>query len=247
MSGTPDPALPGDEELPDEAEDLDLDLPEDEEPEPEEAEPPELEAEPEPERRPERRSSQTIRQLRERAQRAEAERDIYRSQAQTPQRQQAPDPAAQQQRLEAEYQRIGMLLPEQQAQAYHQMMQREVALARLESFDMNDRSHFQRMQDQYPAARRLANEVEQVLQQQRNQGIYSFSREQIFDYLLGRETRTRSGRAAEQQRRNGARNVARQTTRPGGQTRGDVNGRATSQRGEDADLRLLRGTRIDEL
>jgi len=249
LSGIPDPALPGDEPLsPDgEEEELDLDIPQDEEGEPEEAEAPELEAETEPEPRRERRSSATIRQLRERAQRAEAERDIYRSQASQPQRPPAPDPQANQQRLDAEYQRIAMLLPEQQAAEYHRMMQREVALARLESFDMQDRSNFQRMQEQYPAARRLAAEVEQVLSAQRAQGIFNFSREQIFDYLLGRETRTRSGDAARRQRRDGQARVARQTVRPGGQTRGDMNGRATSNRGMDADERLLRSTRIDEL
>lgn len=248
MSGTPDPGAPGEDELPPLEEDVDLgeDL-EGEEPEEEEPEPQD-EPEPEPSPRQSRRERQQE-NWREKARQLEAENAVYRrmSEQQQPQRQPQPDPAAQQQRQNAEYERIANLPFEQQAQAYHEMMRREAALVRLESFDLNDRSRFEAMQDRYPAAKRLSGEVERVLQAQRAQGIYNFSREQIYHYLLGQEVHNRSQTQGERQRRQGAARVASQTVRPGGQRRGDVAQGGNRVRGEDADMRLLMGTKITDL
>lgn len=238
-----DPLLPGDDDLPPE-EDLDLpdELEEDEAAEPPEAADDQLE---DPLPRQRNRASDTIRSLRERARIAEAERDLLRNQ---PQRQEAPrvDPQQQQQQRQQEYTRISMLPPEDQAAAYHQMMQREVALARLEAFDLNDRSNFERLKTAHPAASRLGNQVEQILQQQRNQGVYSFSREQIYHYLLGQEVHNRSTQNAGRQRADGQRRVQRQTTRPT-RARGDVATGNNRTRGDDADRRLLEGTLIRDL
>jgi hypothetical protein len=245
LSGTPDPGAPGEDELPPE-EDVDLgeDLEDGDEPLEAEAEP-EDEPEPEPPPRQSRRERQQD-NWRERALKAEAERDVYRGQAQ-PRQQPQPDPAANQQRQQAEYERIANLPFEQQAQAYHQMMRNEVAVARLESFDLNDKAEFRRLCREEPAAARLEARVEQILQAQRANGIYQFSREQIYNHEFGTEMRERSRAAATRQRKQGAANVARQTVRPGGQRRGDVAQGGNRTRGEDADMRLLMGAKITDL
>lgn len=247
MSGTPDPGAPGEDELPPLEEDVDLgeDLEDGDQPETEdEPEPQDAEPEPEPPRQSRRERQQE--NWRERALRAEVERDTIRD-LQRRQPVPQPDPATAQQRQRDQYKAIAELPFEDQAQAYHQMMQREVAVARLEAFDMNDRARYETMQDRYPAAKRLAGEVETMLQAQRNQGVYNFSREQIYHYLLGREMHSKSQQQGERQRRQGAANVARQTVRPGGQRRGDVAQGGNRVRGEDADMRLLQGTKITDL
>lgn len=249
MSGTPEPDSPGD--LPDdELEEFELPDEEDgEEPDPEEVE---AEAEPE-EPPPQERQTRRQRQennWRERALRSEAREELLREQRQqqTPRQAPAVDPQAQARFREAEYERISLLPPNEQVRELHGLMQRETALARIEAFDTNDRSNFQRLQDTHPAARRLAPQVEATLQAQRAQGIFNFSREQIYHYLLGQEVHNRASQGATRQRREGAARVARQTTRPGGNRRADVATTGGNRaRGEDADRRLLEGTRITDL
>jgi hypothetical protein len=244
MAGPTDPQGPGTEpdDLPeDDEDDLDIDG-EDTEPEPVEAE----EAEPPPEP-PRSRGNQAIRQLRARAQQAEVERDFFRQQAQTRPAPQIDQQQLQQQRAQ-EYDRISMLPPNEQVAALHGMMQRENALTQLQFFDMNDRREFGELKASFPAAERLSGQVEQILQAQRAQGIYQFSRSQIFDALYGNEVRTRGTRDTGARRRDGAARVARQTVRPTGGRRGDVGGggrRGGTQ--EQQDVALLRGVRIDEV
>lgn len=237
---TPDPQ-PSDEEDFGVIEDLAEDEA-DEQPEPEPEE--ELEPEePEPPPRLTRRERQQE-NWRERAIRAEAERDVYQRNQTQPRQAPQVDPAAQQRARDAEYERISMLAPHEQIGAIHQMMQRETAVARLEAFDLNDRNNFQRLQETFPAARRLAGRVEDILQQQRQNGIYAFSREQIFDNLYGNEVRTRGAQRGAKERNQGAERVRRQTVRAPSGARGDVprsNRRGRSQ--EDQDRALL-GTPI---
>lgn len=245
MAGPTDPQAPGTE--PEELlEDDDLDeiveVEEDEaEPEPEEAEePPPQAAQP---RRS--RSNDAIRNLRARAQQAEVERDFYRNQATRPQQPVDPNQLAQQR--QQEYDRISMLPPNEQVAALHGLMQRENAITQLQMFDLNDRRDFESLKASFPAAQRLSGQVEQILQTQRAQGIYQFSRSQIFDALYGNEVRTRGTRSQGARARNGEQRVARETVRPGGR-RGDVGG--GSRRGrtqQEADIALLQNTRIDEL
>lgn len=247
MAGGPnDPQGPGDEPVDDEPDDLDLEVDgdaEDEEPEPEE-----VASEPEPRAEPPRltRRQRQEANWRERARQAEVERDFYRSQTQ-----QAPRPQVDQQQLQQqrqqEYDRIAMLPPNEQVAALHQLMQRENALTQLQMFDHNDRRDFEALQAQFPEARPFATQVEQILQQQRAQGIYQFSRSQIFDALWGNEDRTQRMRGQQRRARNGEARVARQTVRPTGR-RGDVGGGARRGRSqEDADIALLRGARLDEM
>lgn len=237
--------LPGEEP----SDDVDFDLPEDdlEGEEPEAPEPEDLvEAEPQPQQRQRSRSSDTIRNLRERAQRAELERDTYRNVYQQQQRPAQPDPNREAQQRAQEYQRISMLPPEEQVAAIDRMIEQRTALSTFQSFDRQDKSDFERIKSTYPAAQRLGAQVENVLQQQRQAGVYQFSREQIYHYLLGQEVHNRSVSGASRQRANGQRNVQRQTTRPRG-GRGDVGTGANRTRGDDADRRLLESIRIEDV
>jgi pyruvate/2-oxoglutarate dehydrogenase complex dihydrolipoamide acyltransferase (E2) component len=253
LSGNPDPGLPGDDD-PVHLEDEDIDtgeIDEGDEPEVEEAEPPEVEADQEteqPRQRP--RSSDTIRNLRARAQQAELERDFFQRQAQQqqPRQQPQPDPQAQAAARRAEMERISLLAPDQQMEAIDRLVDQKVAVAEFRQLDRSDQMAFKQMQDSVPAARRLAPEVEQMLQGQRAQGIYGYTREQIYHYLLGREVHNRSTQNAGRQRQAGQRNVARQTTRPGGnRNRGDVSTGTNRSRSGDADRDMLMNTRIEDL
>jgi hypothetical protein len=207
----------------------------------EEVEEEELAAEPEPE--PQRRLSRRERQSenwRERALRAEAERDVYTRQQQRPQAPAPVDPQIQQQRIEAEYERISMLPPQDQVRAVHQIIQRENALTQLRIYDQQDTRDFQRLQAEYPAARRLAGRVEEILQAERAAGVYSRNREQILDMLIGQETRTRGARTTNRERERGAANVRRQTTRPsGGRSGGVAGGGRRGRTQEQIDHELL--------
>lgn len=246
MSGTNEPGSPGDDELPDQDEfELPEDLDEDEAPD----EVPEEDLAP-PDDQPPPRQSRRERQeanWRERAIRAEAERDAYREvRQQAPQPQRIDPQLAAQQRAQ-EYQRISMLPPEEQVAAIDRMIEQRTALGTLQAFDRADRSDFERMKAQYPAARRLAPQVEQTINAQRAQGVYQFSREQVYHYLLGQEVHSRSVEGATRQRQTGQRNVQRQTVQPRRGARGDVATSGNRARGADADRRLLESIRIDDL
>lgn len=246
MSGTNEPGSPGDDELPDQDE---FDLPEDDiEDEPPE-EVPEDDLAP-PEDQPPPRQTRRERQeanWRERAIRAEAERDAYREVRQQAPQPQRVDPQLQQQQRAQEYQRISMLPPEEQVAAIDRMIEQRTALGTLQAFDRADRSDFERLKSSSAAARRLGTQVEQTLAAQRAQGIYQFSREQIYHYLLGQEVANRSVEGATRQRQTGQRNVQRQTVAQRRGARGDVATSGNRARGADADRRLLESIRIDDL
>jgi hypothetical protein len=254
LSGPNEPGGPGDDdlELPDEI-DLD-DPPEDQEPEPDDVVEVDETEEPEPPpQRQEQRQTRRERQSdnwRTKAEAAERDREYWRNEAlrrNTPQAP-APDPYAAQRRQQEEDERISLLPPNEQVAAYRQIVQRETALARLEAFDTNDRSSFQTLGRNYPAAQRLAPQVEQVLQAQRQAGVYHFSREQIFHYLYGQEAFNKATQNTGRQRAQGQRNVARQTVRPTGGSRGDT-AQTTGRRGnqDSEDDRILRNTNLRDL
>lgn len=246
MSDPREPGSPADDELPDQDE---FDLPEDDqEDEPEDEVAEEDLAPPEEQPRRERQSArETIRNLRERAQRAEAERDAYREVRQQAPQPQRVDPTLAAQQRQQEIQRISMLPPEEMIAALDRMSEQRAAMATLQAFDRADRSDFERLKSSSAAARRLGTQVEQTLAAQRAQGIYQFSREQIYHYLLGQEVANRSVEGATRQRQTGQRNVQRQTVAPRRGARGDVATSGNRARGADADRRLLESIRIEDL
>jgi hypothetical protein len=248
-----DPREPVDTgELPPVDDEIDLDPPEDLE----EGEEPEanLEAETEededaePERQPRRRSSDTIRTLRQRSQAAERELADLRQQFnefRTRPVVQPIDPQAAARAEQAEYERIAMLAPEQQLQAMREMGRRDAALAQFQMHDNLDARDFNALKRADAAAARLAPQVEVELSRLRAQGIYTVGRETIFNALYGQEIRAKAQARTGRERQNGARNVARVTTRPGN-GRGDVARTGGRRGGENADIDLLRSTPASE-
>ena len=253
MSDLPDGAGAPDDD------DLDLGaLDEGTEPEPIEPGPDDLESNPEPEPEPqsqptrqERRDERARSRLRE----VEAERaDLARRLAALESRQAqpaAPDPAVSA-RAEAEFrQSLEQMLPHEAALAVaarsEQRIQQQLVQAELRGFDRADSAEFAALQRTDRAAQRLAPEVERVLAANRAAGDLRLGRLDIFDFLRGRELRTRGPQAARQQRQQGAARVAAQTTRPGS-GRGDVaRGSGAPANQDSADEALLRGVRAGDV
>ena len=170
----------------------------------------------EPARRPQGRGDQRIRQL------ANNNRELRERLARLEGQLQAPihrPPPVDTEREEREFaERLRMLAPDEAAREVgnrieqrtnQRLLQQEIRIG-----DQLDRQAFSQLQRDEPAARRLANEVERVLMEERNQGRNP-ARETIYTYLAGKEMRERAGKAGAQQRREGQRRIASQTTRPG--------------------------------
>lgn len=255
-----DERLPAEPSVPEPDLDPDLDEPPVDEAdlEPEaEAEP---EYEPEPEPQPEQRerrgrASDTIRTLRSRAQEAERRAaDLERRMAAFEGRQQLPDPRAVQQAAAEEERQfreslVG-LMPEEislkVAERTERRIMAQLAQTQVQGFDRNDRRDFEQEAARSRFAQSKSQEVEQVLTQMRNQGIYQFGRLDILDFLAGRDQRLKREQTTQQQRRQGARNVDRQTVRPAS-GRGEGGGGNRRQSEEEADIAFLRRTRIGDV
>jgi len=201
------------------------------------------------------RSRDTIRQLRGRAQAAETRAQEFERRLAEVERARVPvqpqvDPLLLQQRQREEEAQVQQLPYEQQIAYWRNRDQQEnnrrFAQLQLQTFDQFDTANFNQLKRSEPAAARLAPEVERVLQQQRAQGTYTFSRENIYDYLLGQETRRRATQQAGRQRTAGAGRVARQTTTPAS-GRGDMARAPGNGRAADADERLLRSITAEDI
>lgn len=144
------------------------------------------------------------------------------------------------------------LMPEEIAlrvsERTEQRLRGELAQMELRGFDRSDKANFDALAGRDRFAQAKSNEVEAALANMRASGIYQFGRLDILDFLRGRETRLRGEKTGQQERRNGQRRLARETTRPAS-GRGDGergNGRRRSE--EDSDMELLRrGTVGDAL
>jgi|SRR5215472_1592360 len=241
-----------DPELPD-AEDQ-IDEPDDDLDEPDLREESE-DSEPEPQVAPRRRGSETVTALRSRAQQAEARTvDLQRRLAALEGRQNLPDPRVQQQAAQEEenrfYDSLEMMSPREQAKAISDRLQRQNAMAlaasEIRGFDRSDKANYAAEMARSKFARDKEQEVEAGLAQMRQQGLYQMSRMDVLDFLAGREQRLRRERDTQQQRRTGARNVARETVRAAsGRGEGSAGGRRQSQ--DDADAALLRGITVGDV
>jgi hypothetical protein len=113
---------------------------------------------------------------------------------------------------------LRMMAPDEAAMAVGHRVEQRMAqqMQRLElgAADRIDAQEFRSIQGAEPAAKRLADRVEQTLASERSQGRNP-SRLTIYTYLLGEELRTRAATAATTQRRAGASRIAAQQTRPG--------------------------------
>lgn len=217
---------------PDDAEDLDIldDLLAEEV---DGAEEPEADLEPETptedrpaeERRKPSSRQRAIIALRGRLEREEAERrrlqaDYERLLTQQQQVAAAPsDPYRQAQIDQQEAERVAQMMPHQQAEYYtnraEQRLQQQMLRAQVQTADMMDRQAYQALAREEPAAARYADQVEQMLALARRQNM-NFSREALYNQIIAQEVRTRAKKQAEAQRAKGRREIAAQTTQPGG-------------------------------
>lgn len=188
---------------------------------------------------PRSRARDTIRTLRQRSQEAERRQADLQRQVDDlrNQRQPAYDPAAAARAEADDIERISMLPPAEQTAALLAKVRREQQQAatqiELRSFDRSDNANWRDIQRTEPSARRLAPEVERILNLRRQQGDFSLGREDIYNHLYGKELRERRATAAPKQRTAAQRRLQGQTTRPT-RTGGDVSRSVRQTRDEDA-------------
>jgi hypothetical protein len=231
--------------------DVDLDAligEEPDEPEPDTAD----EAEPEPDAEPEpppggepadgrqRQPSRAERRIRTLTTQIEDERRQRQSlEQQLNQLRTAPaaiDPRAAAAAEQAELERVQMMAPHEVAAYYARKSEEKISQtllrAQLETRDLMDRQAFAVVQREEAIARRLGDRVETTLAQARQMGMNP-TREAILNLLVGQEIRDKAKKQIETQRRRGQRQIAAQTTLPGG-TRSNV----PSERGRRDDNSL---------
>lgn len=201
---------------------------------------------------PRSRSRNNVQILRERAQAAERGLEDLRREF-TDFRSRQPQPGQisphEQARLDAEEQaRVEQMMPHDAARYYAEKnarhFQQQLAITQFQAFDRQDQSDFARLKDTNREAARLAPDVERILAAQRAQGIYSFTRAQVFAYRYGEEMLAKARQERPRQQRHAAGRVAAQRTRPGN-ARGDV-ARGGRDR-VDADEALLRGITVGDI
>lgn len=171
------------------------------------------------------RSQETVRALRRRAQEAEAARDRERQEfdrrfRELEQRVSRPDPQAVQREAEARAVRRSMMSPEEVAQdivaEHRQETNQRFVQLQLQTLDQADRSGYQTLKASDPNARRHEAEVERLLKLNRDAGNWRYTREDMLNYVVGKEIRERAVRARPGQVAEGARRLAGQRTRGGG-------------------------------
>ena len=212
------------------------------EPEPQDADQPEdLDEPPRRQTRRERQAGNRDRVAQLEAENAEVRRRLAEIEGT---RNQPPpvDPMAEQRRMEAEYERLAMLPPQDMVREMHQMVRREfgagLQAVSAQTLERADIAAFDALKRSSPVAARLAPQVEQTAADLRRQGVQGINREMLLAYHVGQEVLQRARGEGARQRRTGAANVARQTVRPGS-GRGNMARVAGNGRGGDADRALL--------
>lgn len=202
---------------------------------------------PEPQAQPQRQSrrDRQSQHWRDRAIEAERSNAAYEARIAALERGTVPrtDPQAEARALQAEYERIGMLPPDQMAASLDGLIQRRVNAGVQQVLDRQDAMAFDQMRRGNPQVAKLAPQVEQMIGALRAQGNYATTREQVVSYLIGQQVLNRTTAATAQQRTAGAARVRAQTTRPAN-GRGDVP-RGSNGAGANSDIELLRQTPIE--
>lgn len=121
------------------------------------------------------------------------------------------------------------------SEATHEFNQR-LGLMQFQSMEAGDKAAFRALCAGDPVAAKYAPEVESRLVELRRNG-QNVDRERLLTFLIGEKTRARAREAGEKAKKDGARRVERQTTRPAN-NRGDQP--ATRQPANDAAARRKR-------
>jgi hypothetical protein len=119
---------------------------------------------------------------------------------------------------QAEQERLQYMSDGERAQYYAEKTQRqvqsEIGKLRFEMADATDRASFESVCSREPAIAKLRDQVERVLQQERNAGRYGANRETIANYLLGQSIRARANAAANKKGKAAAAKRQQQSSRP---------------------------------
>jgi len=171
----------------------------------------------------ESKAARTIRQLRERAQKAERERDDYLRRQAAPR---APDPMEQARIQEERRQRLALMDPEQRTE-FLLNEQREQFNARIggmqfQTADAIDQAKFDRLCDRNPVAEKYRERVEETLQEWRRNNGSNPGRAEVLRWILGDEALKRGPAAATRQRNGAEARRARQTVPARGGRGSDV-------------------------
>lgn len=204
-------------------------------------------------REPARRPNDSYRRLKERAKAAEArskesddratrfEREIGEIRQQLGSQQHQPSAAEQARLQQEEDERLALMTPGEQARYLRDQITRSVrdenqrmALGQREE---NDRTRFQDMQRTNPLARKYATEVENLVREQRSQGL-STPREVALAFLIGRKALDKvSGGATPSREQRGRVSGSRaQSTRGGTESRSS----GRERQGDDSEAALER-------
>lgn len=203
------------------------------------------------ERRPSRsqtRVSNLTRQLgEERTARERLEREFAELRARS--LQPPVDTAAQARAAAEEAERVRQMMPEEQI-AYFRNRDRQEFGAALQNIefrmmDRADKTAWQASCERNQQRARLADRVEQVLQDYRARG-QNAEREQVYKFVLGDELDRKASGQLPRQRAAAARRVAAQTTRPSS-ARGDVSRSRTQKTQYDIDKEMLTGVTLGDL
>lgn len=160
-----------------------------------------------------------------------------------------PDPAEQQRLAQIEAEQVALMSPAQVAQYYAEKTRREMQAERQQDRaflqEQNDRANFTALQATDPLARKYADEVERVVQEQKRNGM-TVSREVALNFVIGQAMRKRAGAAGTRQGKAAAVRVSGAQTRPG-RTNGDASGDRGGRRSGDlneADLERRLGNQV---
>ena len=193
--------------------------------------------------KPKGRASDTIRQLRDRAQRAEREREEERQA-----RVRAEAAAAERGRRESDEQeraRISLMTPEERADyrvsRLEQEFDRKLSGLAFQSADQNDKSAFKAMASVNQVYAKHEREVETRLAELRKQG-QNVSREVMLKFIIGEKAVERAATSGGRQRAKATERVNRETTRPGA-TRSDT----ASVRGKETNTAAARRQRLEDV
>lgn len=145
------------------------------------------------------------------------------------------DPAEQARQAQIEAEQVALMSPAQVAQYYAEKTRREMQAERQQDRlflqEQNDRANFNALQATDPLARKYADEVERVVQEQKRNGM-TVSREVALNFVIGQAMRKRAGAAGTRQGKAAAARVAGASTKPG-RMNGDAASDRTGRRGGD--------------
>jgi hypothetical protein len=162
----------------------------------------------------------------------EAQENAQRTQQQFAQQQMEQERLRQQWEIASPEDRVAMMLQKQQRDLAMQQHQYQLQIA-----DTADRMQFEQLATRDTVAAKFKDEVETRLTKTRAAG-FNASREDIYKHLLGEKVMAARSKAVDTQKKAGAKNIKRQTTKPRSATSDRQGGRSSVSEQEARRRRL---------